>query len=121
MFSYFDRLYLLQEDGGFYLHAECVHETERYKKRIIIPKILLPISDDFVIKTPTHYYDRGTINIGFGNVPLMRGEVFYKGDHHEDVYAVEYIEEDKKPTKKMTLSEIERKLGYKIELISEEE
>lgn len=123
MESTIDRLYVINEDGVFYLHAEYIQETDRYIKRIIIPNILLPVSGDFVVRTPLvrTYENDKTIDIGFGDLPLRRGEVFHKGERFKDVYSVEYIEEKKQVAKKMTLSEIEKKLGHKFELVSEED
>lgn len=123
MKSKIDGLYVFKEEGQFYLHAEYIQETDRYIKRIIIPNILLPVSGDFVVRTPLvrTYENDKTIDIGFGDLPLRKGEVFHKGERFKDVYSVEYIEEEKQVSKKMTLSEIEKKLGHKIELVSEED
>ena len=123
-----DELMLYKDGGGrYYLHAEYIKEDDRKTSRLIIPKIHLPI-----VMEPTigqTYYDswnhpvKVEVNLGFGSLIAEKGDVFDPREDRSvdafDVFFAEYPIETK--TKKMTLSEIEKKLGHKIELISEEE
>jgi hypothetical protein len=91
---------------------------------IHIPKIELPISNDIMISrervpfdeynpNPTLYVVKDTVDLGFGPLPLK----YIKGEHSEPVlYTVKVIKEK---TKKMTVAEIEKALGHKVEIVSE--
>ena len=114
-------------DGRYYLCAEYTKEYDRKISRFIIPKIYLPTSSYPSIERT--YYDSWNrpvevgIDLGFGVLTAKKGDVFDPREDRSvdafDVFYAEYTMENK--TKKMTLSEIEKELGHKIELISEEE
>lgn len=77
-----------------------------------IPKIILPINNYPNIKQEHFDYDGVSacyINFGFGDLLVAR-------DRDNNLFYERVIENK---TQKMTLKEIEEKLGHKIELISE--
>lgn len=118
------RLYLYSEtdENGkkyYYLRAHYDVEEEFRKVEIIYPKINLPIFDGGSLPIARdiscclhHPFIRPdmSIDIGFGDTPCMR-------DGINDAYMYEIVKEEK--PRKMTLSEIEKKLGHKIILVNE--
>lgn len=79
----------------------------------IFPKIHLPMTlDKFPIANsatkPNNewFSDTNTINLGFGDLPLCKNKTGY-----------EFICKHK--VREMTLSEIEKKLGYKIKIVED--
>ena len=107
------------KDGRYYLRAVYDQEDSYRKTELIIPKIMLPISNYPVIKEESGEWYRlpqSTANIGFGDMQLGKG-VSYP-DAPECCYTIKTIEEK---TRTMTLSEIEKKLGYRINLVAEKE
>jgi hypothetical protein len=107
------------KDGRYYLRAVYEMEDNYRRTELIIPKILLPVSSYPTIKTDCDPYfalhPHATANIGFGAMDLGKGIAY--PDVAECCYAEKILEEK---TQTMTLAEIEKKLGYKINLVSEE-
>lgn len=107
------------KDGLHYLRAVYDQEDSYRKTELIIPKIMLPITNYPTIKNECDAYDifpRTTVNIGFGDMYCSKGVAY--PDIEECCYTVKTIEEK---TRTMTLSEIEKKLGYRINLVAEKE
>lgn len=115
-------LYSETDDCGakrYYLRAHYDVEDEFRKVEIIYPKINLPIFNDgslpiardmsCCLHHPFVKLDM-SIDIGFGDTPCMR-------DGINDAYMYKIVKEEK--ARKMTLSEIEEKLGHKIILVDE--
>lgn len=107
------KLKLYQEDGCYYLRAEYEVEDDHRLQKYTIPKISLPIRGDLVINDDVlDYYPiaryHSTINLGFAELEILKG-----GDGY--YYKCEILKEY---PQKMTLEEIEKKLGYKVELVS---
>ena len=101
-------LKLYQDDGMYYLESEYEIITKYNRRKMIIPRILL---QTFCYPSITHecgIIDRFSVDLGFGE--LLAGR-------NKDGYFIkeEVIEEY---PQKMTLEEIEKKLGYKVELVS---
>ena len=95
-------LKLIEEDGEYFLDISILidsrFETGRYKcmAKLPITSSRFSISEDIC---------RGKmIDIGFGNLPCVGGVTYQTIEKKEQT---------------MTLSEIEKKLGYKIKLVSE--
>lgn len=118
-------LYLYSETDNngnkrYYLRARYDVEDEFRKTEIIYPKIYLPVSVhkppvihmDGLLPSPIFGYDivPRIIDIGFGYLKL-------ETDNLHDGYMYEFVKEEK--AQKMTLSEIEKKLGHKIILVNE--
>lgn len=111
------KLELYQEDGCYYLRAEYEVEDDYRLKKYTIPKIHLSIRRDPVIieqafREYHHHYTSPkrdvTIDLGFGELYLLPGSDGY-------YYKCETIKEY---PQKMTLEEIEEKLGCKVEVVS---
>lgn len=97
-----ENLKLIEEDGKYFLNISILidsrFETGRYKCMAQLP--IIP--SEFSISEER--YRGKTINLGFGELPCVGGMLY---------------ETIKKKEQTMTLSEIEKKLGYKIKLVSE--
>ena len=97
-----ENLRLIKEDGEYFLDISILidsrFETGRYKcmAKLPITPSKFSISEEI--------YRGKTINLGFGELPCVGGMLY---------------ETIKKKEQTMTLSEIEKKLGYKIKLVSE--
>ena len=111
------KLELYQEDDSYYLRAEYEVEDDYRLQKYIIPKLWLPISGNPVIKHDHYRMSYGdliknnreiTIDLGFGDLTVLKGDDRY-------YYKCETLKEY---PQKMTLDEIEKKLGYKVELVS---
>lgn len=107
-------LYKDSTDNQYYLSITYTVEIEEAIYEYHIPKVLLPISysdDPIFFRCPVIRYgaDETYVDIGFGKLLVVPNK-----DHMH--YTCVKI---KDKTKKMTLKEIEKKLGYKIELVSE--
>ena len=94
-------LKLIEEDGEYFLDISILidsrFETGRYKAIAKLPIIQSRFS---VLEDR---YEGKMIDLGFGNLPCV-----------DSLYQI-----IKKKEQTMTLSEIEKKLGYKIKLVSE--
>ena len=99
-----ENLKLIEEDGKYFLNISILidsrFETGRYQcmAKLPITPSKFSISEDIYIGK--------TINLGFGELPCVGGILY---------------ETINKKEQTMTLSEIEKKLGYKIKLVSEKE
>ena len=121
--SYLKDLKLYKEDGKYYLHAEYEKEDDDKITRTIVPKIELPVMHYPYIENYEGLCGiRCDIDLGFGSLTALRGNVSDprngKMCDATDVFYASYVIKTK--TKKMTLSEIEKVLGHKIELVSED-
>lgn len=97
----------------YYLSAVYRHENDCGVYETTIPKIRLPISGDIIVKRPHGYRaylsNETTIDIGFGDMVLLNDE---NGHSYYEKFIKEKIHD-------MTLDEIEKKLGYKVRVVSE--
>ena len=105
-------LQLYKENNKYYLSALLDREDKKGYYEVSVPKIKLPISPycDIYTETDTHFgipHCTVTIDFGFGGLYV---EPF---DDKNNYYTVKCIDEK---VHKMTLAEIEKELGYKIEL-----
>ena len=108
-------LQLYKEDGGYYLAAVYHHENEKGIYEVTIPKIHLFIRKEPIIKIPMRgygiYEESSTIDLGFGDCSILP-------DADGSMYMEKLIKEK---IHDMTLSEIEKKLGSKVRVVSEKE
>lgn len=107
-------LELYQEDNKYYLRAEYEIITKTCKKKLTIPKIYLPTNmlyPNIEFAVPSLTSSNTTVDLGFGRMKMIQ-------DTDGSVFITKIIEEY---PQKMTLEEIEKKLGYKIELVSKKE
>lgn len=85
--------------------------------RVTIPKIYIPLENGFNIN-----FNRDSSSIGLDNhfLWLCKSDCTdSRGVKHENVCVIDEIIELAKP-KKLTVADIEKQLGYKIEIVSEE-
>lgn len=95
----------------YYLQAVYEVEDERGLHKLTIPRIALPVTNGGPTITieSGHFGDEvATIDIGFGEVLLYK---------HEGAYAVTELLEEK--VHDMTVEDIEKKLGYKVRVVSD--
>lgn len=94
----------------YYLTAVLEHEDVAGVYETTIPRIELPVRlREIKQDTSWQVHTAMQIDLGFGLLDIIRefGEPLYKTTKIKD------------KTQKMTLAEIEKKLGHKIELVSE--
>lgn len=116
---------LVNEKGNYYLKLVYNYEDYNYKNKITFPRVLLPINKLIKIESDDKKCYIWTSNM-LGDYDKFF-KVYKSGDSYrtEDgtvvdmsfspsFYVIEGIEEK---AKKMTLKDIEKELGYKIELI----
>lgn len=112
---------LKKDERGCYLRLKYIQETDNAINEIIIPKFRLPIrTDDLIIRNEGYhegYLDTSIeANIGFGYFPLGEGVT----EHSYGKKVCYSVKELEKKVHKMTVADIEKELGYKIEIVSEE-
>lgn len=97
----------------YYLSAIYEYEDDCAVHEVVIPRIILPINDPIIKRSHTRYTyssSDNTIDIGFGDLTMAwdesLGYIYYDKIIEEKVYD-------------MTLEEIEKKLGYKVRVVSE--
>lgn len=117
---------VFEEDNHLYLKLVYEYEDERGVHELIIPKIDLEIRTD-CLPTISHDYYAGPmdilnyyINRGSDTFILLRDDVVVRKNGvrlacENAAYVINTLKE--KP-KEMTIAEIEKKLGYKVKLVS---
>lgn len=102
------------EDGDYYLSVTYQYETDRAMKEVTIPKIALSICKNCLPRVSHNVSLFGMpqyeINFGFGDL-IARYDESIHGCFQEKLIA--------KKVYKMTVEEIEKKLGHKVEIVSE--
>lgn len=95
----------------YYLRAVYKVEDERGVHMVTFPRIILPVVSSFpaIVIEHGHFDDEvATVDIGFGEMPM----------HKEDgVYVVAELLKEK--VHDMTIADIEKQLGYKIRVVSD--
>lgn len=104
-----ENIELVKEDNKYYINFSMIIETEssvdRYKTKLELPLNMDTIK---ISREMCGYGTYGTfVDLGFGDLRCVDDKVEY-----ENICKKEH---------EMTLSDIERKLGYKIKLVSEKE
>lgn len=116
-----DDIQFYEEDGAWYARMKYILEDDHEIREVIIPKVSIGINRRYHPEFNNDFDHRfnfeveGRLSLG----PTMFR--LYSGVGHDGANHVLYTEKLlKKKTKKMTVAEIEKKLGYKIEIVSEE-
>lgn len=111
---------VFEEDNRLYLKLVYEYEDEHGVYELIIPKLYLEIRTDYlpIINHDLNYYINRCSNIYI----LLRDDVAVRKNGvtltaEKAAYVINTLKE--KP-KEMTIAEIEKKLGYKVKLVSEE-
>lgn len=109
---------LVKENGAYYLSLEYLLEDENKVEKLTIPRAKIPIDDGFypvlVHSTPTFstYFGGGRVSLNSG----YEGHRFeLKADPNGNLFKFETIKEKEH---EMTIEEIEKKLGYKVKIVS---
>jgi hypothetical protein len=103
-------LNLYKNDGKYYLSAKLDHEDKAGFYEVSIPKIYLPVSSDIAVSSSSSCYgNAASIDFGFATLAVEP----YDDNHF---FTITCLEEK---VHKMTLAEIERELGYKVEIQEE--
>ena len=101
-------LKLVKKDGRYYLSATYVFDDGSNKYVMEVPRISLPIrcgAPDINESTMTlGGYGEAFINLGFGDLEMHK----FNGHH----YTITTIQEE------LTLEEIEKRLGYKVKIVT---
>lgn len=117
------------ENNRLYLKLVYEYEDDHGVYELIIPKIDLDIRTDFLPAIENYEPWTGSttltfykIRLGSNIFDLLRGDVEFKKNGktltcEKAAYAVNILKE--KP-QEMTIAEIEKKLGYKVKLVSED-
>lgn len=110
---------LYEENGRYYLRLKYIIEDDHRIQELEIPKVSIKFNGNAFpqidYECVPNIEETCTLKAGY-----LNGFNVYRGKTSEadDVfYTVKTVEE--KP-EKLTISEIEKKLGYKIEIVSEE-
>lgn len=111
------QLYTEKNDRGgldYFLDVTYFETNEHRVVEINYPKVKLPFCTQPRVNHDYSMYgiQSSTIDLGFGQLPLLEGGVV------NAMLTKKVIETF---PRKMTLAEIEEKLGYKVELVSEKE
>lgn len=108
-------LKLFRDEFFYYFSAKYRLEDRFGIREIHFPKILAPISIDYVAITGGIYTPCSEV----ATVDLGQVETYaYPGGEHNAIFAETVIEEK---THEMTLDEIEKKLGYKVKIVNKKE
>lgn len=107
-------LQLYKENNKYYFSAVFNYEDKKGYYEISVPKIALPISYCQISTASSYdiwdgYQKTAAVDFGFCTLNAFPVDV----DNHETLFTMKCIEEKVHP---MTLAEIEKELGYKIEL-----
>lgn len=114
-------------DGKFYLKLTYEYEDPKGTHEVIFPKVSLPLCHNIIpavnMENPRLFYNdhicdlngRSYINCKDEMKLFKKHVVGVDGEHY-------YIDRIIKPAvRKMTVEEIEKQLGYKVEIVSNEE
>lgn len=113
--SYLKDLQLHKKEDGkcveYYLSAVYHDENDAGIYEITIPHIHLPLNEGLMIIQYNKYlqYEPDKVDLGFGELPMLpdeNGHMYYQKLIKEKVHD-------------LTLSEIEKKLGYKVRIVGE--
>ena len=106
-------LYKSADSDSWYLHIVYTYENDRGIYERHYPKLLLPLESDVLPSVSVARFAdyNPLVHLGFADLLAYRDE--------DGCFAKDVLVE--KRTHKMTLKEIEEKLGYNIELVSEKE
>lgn len=98
----------------YFLNVTYLKHDDRNVMEVNYPKVKLPLCTQPRVNQDYSMYgiQSSTIDLGFGQLPLLEGGVL------NAMMTKKVIETF---PRKMTLAEIEEKLGYKVELVSEKE
>lgn len=116
---------LFEEDGKYYLSLTATKETNKDIREIKIPRIIMPFTKNATLDINTTVYERETpfwtpIGVDFRDryteCKISFGDTAFPIEEKNGVAYVEKVIKEK--TQELTLEEIERRLGYKVKIVS---
>lgn len=123
--SNLEKAELYQEDGAYYLRLKYVIENDRETYELYVPKVDIgldagwyPFLDSSTTYNTTYIEDNCKLILRSREFDVRRGNLCAGGNTYGNILFLRRIIDEK--TKKMTVAEIEKKLGYKIEIVSED-
>ena len=111
---------LFKENDCYYLSARYLYENDDYEEEIDIPYIKLPFETYKSVNIIEKWNNGHITMITIPEYRLHIGNVSFPIEQKNGIAYTSVRTKDKKK-KKLTVSEIEKKLGYKIEIVSEKE
>lgn len=109
-----ENLEIVKEKDKYYINLSVIldskNSVDRCKAKVVLPvdTYKFSVSEKGVYSPYSVFTDRGTfVDLGFGDLRCVDDKIMY-----ENICKKEH---------EMTISEIERRLGYKIKLVSEKE
>lgn len=110
---------LFEENGQYYLKLKYIIENDHRVEELEIPKVCLRFNKNFYPnlnyrRDAYKYQEECDLCTGFGSMKVLPGET---SEANHVFYTVKLIEE--KPVE-MSVSEIEKKLGYKIKIVNKD-
>lgn len=119
------RAELYQEDGAYYLRLKYVIENDRATYELYIPKVDIglvagwyPILESSTTYDTKYIEDNCKLVLRGREFDVRRGDLCVGGNTYGNILFLRRIIDEK--TKKMTVADIEKELGYKIEIVSED-
>lgn len=110
------------EDGRYYLDVTYQYENDFGIYELNMPRVALPFTDSRIPNIiPSTPYAFGDCDMTIEDLECVLPLSRFKFEDYEGCVGHYCIKTIKEKPKKMTLSEIEKKLGYKIELVSQKE
>ena len=103
-------LKLYKEDNQYYLSALIAHEDKKGFYEVSMPKIRFPVQYECYIDITENKFER-CVSLDFG-----LGKLYAEPTDDKTYFTMTCLEEK---VHKMTLTEIEKILGYKVEIIKE--
>lgn len=116
-----ERAEFYEENNNFYLDITYILESNKYIERLRMRKVRVPIEKFIDLLSGSQYNENGGgpfIVLDDGNVE-MQLEAYTVPDKDGDIYFEDTVLEEK-PTE-LTVEEIEKKLGYKIKIVSKDQ
>ena len=109
---------LFKEDGQYYLKLKYIIEHDDRVEELEIPKVKIPFNERYYPEIQTEYHPWSALDKCILFVGCRQPLDILQGDTPEakdTFYVTRVIEE--KPVE-LTVSEIEKKLGYKIKIVN---
>ena len=121
----FKEINTFQENNMWYMSMIVERETDREVTNIVIPKVkLVDVNDKLMIRTLYFFGKQDGMKVGFGQYDNLyeceEGELFYDDGISSPKKINAYYKETviKEKTHELTIEEIEKKLGYKVKIVS---
>ena len=118
---------IYEKFGIYRLKAVYEYENENGRYELTIPNIMLPITKNAIPNISDifhehyfngHYFNEHYIENASGKLRIDKANMVENDSDFEGVYFIKTLESF---PKKMTVEEIEKRLGYKIEIVSRKE